>query len=101
MDNQLAVKLSWLAGLWDADGCYTAPRNRVGKAWKIYPEAKVANVNTTIIAKVLEILNEIGVPYWVEARKAKRSHKTCNIVHIRRLKSLDKFLRSVPSVFIT
>jgi intein/homing endonuclease len=95
MDNQLAVKLSWLAGLWDADGCYTAPRTRRGKSYKIYPEAKVANVNTTIIATVLEILNEAEVPYWVETRKSKRNHKVCTIVHVRRLNALDKFLKII------
>lgn len=91
MDNQLALDISWLAGMWDADGCYCAPILNSKGGFKCFPVAKLANTNETVIASVVKVLQDIGVGFNMETHKAKRSHKELHVIKVNRLRELSKF----------
>lgn len=72
MDNQqkrpIIVNLSWLAGMWEADGSFSLSKNERRKYIQYEPQLQFVNTDFLIITEVIEILRSLQVGYYFLTR---------------------------------
>lgn len=71
MDNQqerpLAIDISWLAGLWEADGSFCLHKNMLnqrGVRYQIVPQISLTNTDPILIMEAKKVLNRLQVGYY-------------------------------------
>ena len=94
MDNPqvTATEIAWLAGIWDGEGtisvCY-------GQKHIASPRVSVVNTNPSIIRRVCEILDGLGIGHRLLEKGQggfPGSHKQCWIITVERLANAARFL---------
>lgn len=73
MDNQqkrpIAIDLSWLAGMWEADGSFSLNKNKNQTKYIQYePHLQFVNTDLMIIEEVIRILKELQIGYYFMSR---------------------------------
>jgi len=98
MDNQqerpIAIDLAWLGGLWEADGSFSLNKNVAPKGSIQYePRAQFVNTDIAIIIAVKEILNKLGIGYYLLSRlQTGLGTRVIHQISIQGMKRTSKFL---------
>ena len=90
----LQTDLAWLAGFWDGEGTITIFEvHESNKKTKLTPSISVVNTNETQMARVIEILDNIGVNMHYHLRKnANKKAKDCYILQTRNMAQIERLL---------
>lgn len=100
MDNQqirpIAVDLSWLAGMWEADGSFSLSKNYQSKYIQYEPHLQFVNTDLLIIEEVIRILNYLQIGYYFLSRiQTGLGTKLRYEIRIQGMKRCSKFLHYV------
>ena len=96
---QKELKLAWLAGLFDGEGCVYARLLNKGKGLEV--RVTVESVSKPMIERVEEIYREIRVDYKVEGgRMRPKSTRPASRIIVRKLRSVVSLLTLVQPYLV-
>lgn len=93
-DNQQErlVDLAWIAGLWEADGCFSIFK---GSKSRLYAASSFVNSDKKLIEAVHSSLKRLGVGHYISTRKLSEknsNHKDQQIIYVAGFKRAEKFI---------
>lgn len=93
LGNQQAtdIELAYLAGVWDGEGSIQLARN--GSADKYQARIKMTNTGTLLIQRVVEILDRMGVPSFVNVSNPKGNNGNNKTAYNVVISSRDAMIR--------
>ena len=95
MDNQQVTReeIGWLAGIWDGEGTISVRRNNA--IGQISPRMHIVNTNMLIIEKVVEILGNLDIRFYIAEKGQggfEGSNRQCYIIGVQTMLYADKLI---------
>lgn len=82
--------MAYLAGIVDGEGSFLIKKKVSGNRLTFKPSCVIANCNTTLLNKCIQILNDLGIAYQIRVVKRKNDWAICYNIEIEKVKDIFK-----------